>query len=75
MRGVLRLVALLIYVGAGYLIGSLVPIPVAAIAHVSHGLQTGLGVAAGLLGLFSAVGWWRAKFGDFLVGGGVNVSP
>ncbi len=67
MRGLLRLVALLIYVGAGYLIGSLVGrlvlIPVAAVAHVSHSLQTGLSVAAGLLGIFSAVGYWRAKFG------------
>ena len=49
MRGLLRLVALLIYVGAGYLIGSLVGrlvlIPVAAVAHVSHGLQMGLSVS------------------------------
>ena len=78
MRGILRLVTLLIYVGAGYLIGSmvgrLVLIPVAAVAHVSHGLQTGLSVAAGLLGIFSAVGWWRAKFGEFQIGGGVHGS-
>jgi type IV secretion system protein VirD4 len=78
MRGLLRLVALLIYVGAGYLIGSMVGrlalIPVAAVAHVSHGLQTGLSVAAGLLGIFSAVGYWRAKFGDFQVGSGVHGS-
>ena len=78
MRGLLRLVALLIYVGAGYLIGSLVGrlvlIPVAAVAHVSHGLQTGLSVAAGLLGIFSAVGYWRAKFGEFQIGGGVHGS-
>ena len=69
MRAILRLVALLIYVGAGYLIGSLVGrlvlIPVAAVTHVGHGLQTGLSVAAGLLGIFSAVGYWRAKFGEF----------
>jgi type IV secretion system protein VirD4 len=78
MRGILRLVALLIYVGAGYLIGSmvgrLVLIPVAAVAHVGHGLQTGLSVAAGLLGIFSAVGYWRAKFGEFQIGGGVHGS-
>jgi type IV secretion system protein VirD4 len=78
MRGILRLAALLIYVGAGYLIGSmvgrLVLIPVAAVAHVSHGLQTGLSVAAGLLGIFSAVGYWRAKFGEFQIGGGVHGS-
>jgi type IV secretion system protein VirD4 len=78
MRGLLRLVALLIYVGAGYLIGSLVGrlvlIPVAAVAHVSQGLQTGLSVAAGLLGIFSAVGYWRAKFGEFQIGGGVHGS-
>jgi type IV secretion system protein VirD4 len=78
MRGLLRLVALLIYVGAGYLIGSLVGrlvlIPIAAVAHVSHGLQTGLSVAAGLLGIFSAVGYWRAKFGEFQIGGGVHGS-
>jgi type IV secretion system protein VirD4 len=78
MRALLRLVALLIYVGAGYLIGSMVGrlalIPVAAVAHVSHGLQTGLSVAAGLLGIFSAVGYWRAKFGDFQVGSGVHGS-
>lgn len=78
MRGTLRLAALLIYVGAGYLIGSmvgrLVLIPVAAVAHVGHGLQTGLSVAAGLLGIFSAVGYWRAKFGEFQIGGGVHGS-
>ena len=78
MRSLLRLVALLIYVGAGYLIGSLVGrlvlIPVAAVAHVSHGLQTGLSIAAGLLGIFSAVGYWRAKFGEFQIGGGVHGS-
>ena len=78
MRSLLRLVALLIYVGAGYLIGSmvgrLVLIPVAAVAHVGHGLQTGLSVAAGLLGIFSAVGYWRAKFGEFQIGGGVHGS-
>jgi type IV secretion system protein VirD4 len=78
MRGILRLVALLIYVGAGYLIGSmvgrLVLIPVAAVAHVGHGLQTGLSVAVGLLGIFSAVGYWRAKFGEFQIGGGVHGS-
>jgi type IV secretion system protein VirD4 len=78
MRAILRLVALLIYVGAGYLIGSmvgrLVLIPVVAVAHVSHGLQTGLSVAAGLLGIFSAVGYWRAKFGEFQIGGGVHGS-
>jgi type IV secretion system protein VirD4 len=78
MRGILRLVALLIYVGAGYLIGSmvgrLVLIPVAAVAHVSHGLQTGLSVAAGLLGIFNAVGYWRAKFGEFQIGRGVHGS-
>jgi type IV secretion system protein VirD4 len=78
MRAILRLVALLIYVAAGYLIGSLVGrlvlIPVAAVAHVSHGLQTGLSVAAGLLGIFSAVGYWRAKFGEFQIGGGVHGS-
>lgn len=78
MRAILRLAALLIYVGAGYLIGSmvgrLVLIPVAAVAHVSHGLQTGLSVAAGLLGIFSAVGYWRAKFGEFQIGGGVHGS-
>lgn len=78
MRGVLRLVALVIYVGAGYLIGSMVGrlllIPIAAVAHVSHTLQTGLSVATGLLGIFSAVGWWRARFGDFQVGSGVHGS-
>jgi type IV secretion system protein VirD4 len=78
MRAILRLVALLIYVGAGYLIGSmvgrLVLIPIAAVAHVSHGLQTGLSIAAGLLGIFSAVGYWRAKFGEFQIGGGVHGS-
>jgi type IV secretion system protein VirD4 len=78
MRAILRLVALLIYVGAGYLIGSmvgrLVLIPVAAVTHVGHGLQTGLSVAAGLLGIFSAVGYWRAKFGEFQIGGGVHGS-
>ena len=78
MRAILRLVALLIYVAAGYLIGSmvgrLVLIPVAAVAHVGHGLQTGLSVAAGLLGIFSAVGYWRAKFGEFQIGGGVHGS-
>ena len=78
MRAILRLVTLLIYVGAGYLIGSmvgrLVLIPVAAVTHVGHGLQTGLSVAAGLLGIFSAVGYWRAKFGEFQIGGGVHGS-
>jgi type IV secretion system protein VirD4 len=78
MRAILRLVALLIYVGAGYLIGSmagrLVLIPVVAVTHVGHSLQTGLSIAAGLLGIFSAVGYWRAKFGEFQIGGGVHGS-
>ena len=37
---------------------------------VSHGLQTGLSVAAGLLGIFSAVGYWRAKVSEFQISGG-----
>ena len=78
MRGLLRLVALIAYVVGGYLIGSMVGrlllIPIAAVAHVGHGLQTGLSVAAGLLGVFSAVGWWRAKFGEFQASGGVHGS-
>ena len=79
MRGILRFIALLIYVAAGFVIGfmvgRLVLIPVAAVTHVGHGLQMGLSVAAGLLGIFSAVGYWRAKFGDFQgSGGGVHGS-
>ena len=33
-----------------------------------------LSIAAGLLGIFSAVGYWRAKFGEFQIGGGVHGS-
>ena len=78
MRGVLRFVALIIYVGAGaligFMVGRLLLIPIAAVAHVGLGLQTGLSVAAGLLGVFSALGWWRAKFGEFQASGGVHGS-
>jgi type IV secretion system protein VirD4 len=79
VRGLLRLVALVAYLLGGVLIGStigrLVLIPIAAVAHVSHTWQTGLGVAGGLLGAFSALGWWRAKFGGFRpAGGGVHGS-
>jgi type IV secretion system protein VirD4 len=79
VRGALRLVALVAYLVGGVLIGStigrLVLIPIAAVAHVSQALQTSLGVVGGLLGAFSALGWWRAKFGGFQpTGGGVHGS-
>jgi type IV secretion system protein VirD4 len=74
----MRFIVLIIYVVAGYVIGNLVGrlilIPVAAVAHVSQGLVSGLGIAAGLFGIFSAVGHWRAKYGNFQIGGGVHGS-
>jgi type IV secretion system protein VirD4 len=79
MMGLLRLVALVAYLvgGAliGFMVGRLVLIPVAAVAHVSHTWQIGLSVAGGLLGAFSAFGWWGRKFGEFQpAGGGVHGS-
>ena len=74
----MRFVVLIIYVVAGYVIGNLVGrlilIPVAAVAHVSQGLVDGLGIAAGLLGIFSALGHWRAKYGNFQIGGGAGTN-
>jgi type IV secretion system protein VirD4 len=65
----LRLVALLAYLLGGVLIGlmmgRLVLIPFAAVAHISHTWQTGVSLAGALVGAFSAFGWWRRKFGGF----------
>jgi type IV secretion system protein VirD4 len=65
----LRFVALLAYllggVLIGFMMGRLVLIPFAAVAHVSHTWQTGVSLAGALVGAFSAFGWWRRKFGGF----------
>jgi type IV secretion system protein VirD4 len=65
----LRIVALLAYlVGGvliGFMLGRLVLIPFAAVAHISHTWQTGVSLAGALVGAFSAYGWWRRKFGGF----------
>jgi type IV secretion system protein VirD4 len=78
VRSLLRLVALIAYLIGGVLIGStigrLVLIPVAAVAHIDHAFQISAGVVGGLLGAFSAFGYWRAKFGEFQIGGGVHGS-
>jgi type IV secretion system protein VirD4 len=59
----------------GFMVGRLLLIPVAAVAHVSHAWQMGLSVAGGLLGAFSAFGWWGRTFGRFQpAGGGVHGS-
>ncbi|WP_426020753.1 hypothetical protein [Brevundimonas sp. DWR2-3-1b1] len=78
MRGLLRLIALILYVGGGYLIGHMIGrlllIPIAGVAHIDTTLRYGLTIACGLFGAFSGLGWWHSKFGGYAVGGGVHGS-
>ena len=78
MRFLLRLIALIAYVGGGYLIGHMIGrlllIPIAGIAHIDTTLRYGLTIACGLFGAFSGLGWWHTKFGGYAVGGGVHGS-
>jgi type IV secretion system protein VirD4 len=64
MRMVRRVILLIVYLVAGYVLGNLVAhlvlIPVAAIKHLSAGLVTSLAVAGGLLGVLIGFGKWRA---------------
>ena len=60
-----RVILLIVYLVAGYVLGNLVAhlvlIPVAAIKHLSAGLVTSLAVAGGLLGAVIGFGKWRAR--------------
>ncbi|WP_068877263.1 MULTISPECIES: type IV secretory system conjugative DNA transfer family protein [unclassified Phenylobacterium] len=74
----MRLTALIVYMGAGALIGVMIGrlllIPIAAVAQIDNTLKYGVTVAFGLLGIFSAGGWWTARFGGYGPGRGVDGS-
>jgi len=74
----MRWALLAVYVVAGYVIGNavggLLVIPLAAMAHLGEGARTVARVAFGLVGVFSAIGYWWAKYGNFDFGGGVHGS-
>lgn len=78
MRFLLRLVALIICVGAGYLIGFMVGrlllIPIVAVSHVDHTFQSILTIAAGVVGAISGLGWFNRKFTLPAPRGGVHGS-
>jgi type IV secretion system protein VirD4 len=74
----LRLLALAAYLIGGYLIGAVVGrlllLPIALVAHILHPWQAGLSIAGGLLGAVTAFGWWRRKFGEIRSGSSVHGS-
>ena len=78
MRVLLRLLVLIIYVGAGYLIGFMVGrlllIPIAAVSHVDHTFQSIILIAAGVVGAISGLGWFNRKFALPAPRGGVHGS-
>jgi type IV secretion system protein VirD4 len=78
MRVLLRLLALIIYVGAGYLIGFMVGrlllIPIVAVSHVDHTFQSIIPIAAGVVGTISGLGWFNRKFALPAARGGVHGS-
>ena len=78
MRGFLRLIALLAYVGGGYLIGHLIGrlllIPIAAVAHTDGTFQSLITIAAGVVGAISGLGWFNARFAPPAPRGGVHGS-
>lgn len=78
MRVLLRLLALIIYVGAGYLIGFMVGrlllIPIVAVSHVDHTFQSIIPIAAGIVGAVSGLGWFNARFAPPAPRGGVHGS-
>ena len=78
MRALLRLIALIIYIGAGYLIGFMVGrlllIPIAAVSHLDHTLGAIIPIAAGVVGAVSGLGWFNARFALPSARGGVHGS-
>lgn len=78
MRVLLRFVALIIYVGAGYLIGFMVGrlllIPIAAVSHLDHTFGAIIPIAAGVVGALSGLGWFNARFALPAPRGGVHGS-
>lgn len=78
MRGLLRLVALIAYVVGGYLIGFMVGrlllIPIAAVAHIDKTFASLVPIAAGVVGAVSGLGWFNARFALPAARGGVHGS-
>ena len=78
MRVLLRLVALIAYVVGGYLIGFMVGrlllIPVAAVAHLDKTFESLVPIAAGVIGPVSGLGWFNARFALPAGRGGVHGS-
>ena len=78
MRAILRLVALIVYVGAGaligFLVGRLLLIPIAAVSHLDHTFGAIIPIAAGVVGAVSGLGWFNARFALPSARGGVHGS-
>lgn len=78
MRVLLRLVALVAYVGGGYLVGHfvgrLILIPLSGIAHIDTTLHYGVTIACGVLGAITGLGWFNAQFPLAAANGGVHGS-
>ena len=78
MRVLLRLVALIAYVGGGFLIGHtigrLLLIPIFAVAHVDRTFESIITIAAGVVGAVSGLGWFNARFAPPAARGGVHGS-
>ncbi|MBP7818249.1 MAG: type IV secretory system conjugative DNA transfer family protein [Phenylobacterium sp.] len=66
------------YVGGGYLVGYMIGrvllIPIAGVAHIDATLQYGLTIAGGVLGAVSGLGWFNARFPLAAARGGVHGS-
>jgi type IV secretion system protein VirD4 len=66
MRFLLRLVLLIVCVGGGYLIGHMIGrlllIPLAGVAHIDTTLHYGVTIACGLLGAMSGLGLWDRRY-------------
>ncbi|WP_395442827.1 type IV secretory system conjugative DNA transfer family protein [Caulobacter sp. UC70_42] len=78
MRVLLRLIALIIYVGAGavigFMVGRLLLIPIAAVSHVDRTFGAVIPIVAGIVGAISGLGWFNARFTLPAARGGVHGS-